>query len=243
MFQQAFRSYIASLHPGKTKQEKERKLRSYISILVIWMIFDILSGDRMWEMIYRIIPMFLVKWGNLDGNSYMGKAMYLCPMKYENRKMYINAFLFFKIGVPVFLVFLLEMIWSVMFGFDLERMILLIVIYVSLGIANEIHLDCYDKIDNRILQGRKATNGTIKWAWQNFTTSFVALILLFNCGFSELEGIKGEFYLMQEHIGIVILIILDIVILYTQYSDMIEEAIDYELAFRIPGRLHYLDNQ
>ena len=238
MLKHAFRNYITTLHQKNRKDEVKKFLRSFISV---WIFLWIFSDIVFLELMTRILPLCLIKWTNLVSGSYMGKKMLLCPMNQESRKEYINYMLGFKIGCPVLLGMFIEMLWSMAGRMDFKRSLLLIIIYVSAGIAENIHIDCIDKMNNQILQGRKDRKGNVKWAGINFSVSCVAMFLFLEYGMTELEGIQGNFYRILALAGSVYLIMMDIVILCRQYKDMLEEVTDYELAFHIPGRLHYID--
>lgn len=243
MFKHAFLSYILSLHPRRRRKTKEEPKSFFISFICMWVIIWRMSEQGILWLITRIIPILFIRWSNLEIGSYMGKVMLLCPIKQEKRKEYINYMLGFKIGCPVILGFLLEMLWSMCYGFDLKRIVLLFISYISYAIAETIHIDCIDKTDNRILEGKKDRKGNVKWAWENFSVSLVALFLIAEHVLVELDGIQGQFYMIQSLVGSIYLIIMDIVILCTQYKHMIEETVDYELAFYVPGRLHYIKNE
>ena len=90
-----------------------------------------------------------------------------------------------------------------------------------------------------MIRAKKDRKGNVKWSWLNFSVIFVVLFLIINYGSTEREGIYGEFYRSITLLGSAYLIFMDIVIMATQYKDMLEEVTDYELAFHIPGRLHY----
>lgn len=243
MLKHAFRSYLTTLHPRnrrKTKEEPKKFIRTFI---VVWMFWILFSDKTIFWVIMKATPLFLIQWTNLGIGTYMDKVMLLCPMKQESRKEYINYMLGFKIGCPIVLGLLLEMIWSIVYGMDIRRTFLLLIIYISYGIAENIHIDCIDKIDNRVLRARRDVDGNVKWSWLNFSVSFVALFLMLNYGFTEVEGFQGQLYKIITLLGSVYLIIMDIVIFCMQYKDMLEEVTDYELAFHIPGRLHYTKSE
>lgn len=243
MMRQAFQSYLATLHPRKSGKYKENPryfVHAFISLCIfIW----ILEWINMWIVVSKAIPLFLIKWSNLQIGSNMGKAMLLCPMTKESRKEYMNFIIGFKIGCPVVLEMLIEMMWSMIYGFDIRRFLLMVIIYTSYGIAETIHIDVIDKIDHRILPGKKDATGNVKWAWLNFLVGFISLVLVLNYGLTELESMEGQFYAIVTSIGSALLIIMDIIIICTQYKDMVEEATDYELAFHIPGRLYYIKTE
>lgn len=241
MFKQAFRSYLATLHP-KTKSKAKENPKEYILSFIVMCIFvRMLSDTNILHIASRALPLFLIKWTNLGIGSNISKAMMLCPMKQEERKEYINYMIGLKIGCPWVLGMLMEIMWSMVYGFDIQRTIQMIIIYLSYGIAEVIHIDCIDKMDNRILPGKKDVSGNVKWAWQNFSVSAIALVLLLDYAYTELDGATDVFYETLSVVGSIYLITMSIVILCTQYKSMIEEMTDYELAFHVPGRLHYIE--
>lgn len=244
MLKHAFKSYVMSFHPKRRKQVKEQPKRFLASFVTIWVFMAVFNGADFPVFLTRMVPVLLLKWSNLVIGAFMGKLMLLCPMKKESRKEYINYMIAFKIGCPILLGFFIEMFWNIMYEFNLKQTLFLIIAYLSFGIADTIHIDGIDKTDNRILSVRKDKTGNVKWAVQNFWVMFISLLLLFgNYGESELANELGKFYYILNYAGVVILIVLDIVIFLTQYKNMIEETVDYELAFHVPGRLHYIENE
>lgn len=243
MWKQAFRSYLATLDPKTKSKTKENPKEFILSFIILCIFVRAFSDAGIVQILTRAIPVFLVKWSNLEIGSNMSKAMLLCPMKQEQRKEYIHDMLGLKIGCPWILGMIIEMAWSIAYGFDIQRTILLAIIYISYGIAEVIHIDCIDKMDNKIVAGKKDANGNVTWAWQNFSVSYVAMILLLDYAYTELQGLAGTFDNIISLVGSIYLVIMSIVILCTQYKSMIEETTDYELAFHIPGRLHYIEQE
>ena len=172
----------------------------------------------------------------------MEKPMFLCPMTYEKRKEYIRDVLLVKIGVPMLLGIFLEILWSCWGGLRIERSILMMICYLSIGIAFHVHMDGIDKEDGKTTFARKDKNGKIRLAWMNHVVWVWAIFMIFYIKELEIIGLGSEFYLYLFEIGTAVLLVLDAAILFTQYRDMVEQAVDYELAFQIPGNLKYIED-
>ncbi len=243
MFKQAFQSYLKTLLPTKRGMQNKEQKENLFSILFILIFTCLFYDTTILEVVLKFIPFVLIKWSNLGVGSYMGKAMLLCPMRKDQRRAYINYMIGFKIGCPVVLGIFLISFCSIKNNFDANQFIILILAYISYGIAENIHIDCIDRIDKRVLPGRKDAEGIVKWSWWNYSVSAVALFMLLDIGLGELEGVRGQFENILAMVGSVYLIVMDIVIFAKQYKDMIEETIDYELAFHVPGRLHYVKQE
>lgn len=242
MFKQVFRSYIISFHPKKKKGRGSRQY-SFYNIMFFWFLISIIGNDQMWNISYGMIPVFMMYWSDTDTRRYIEKPMFLCPMKYEERKEYINKVLLMKIGVPVLIEIILELLWSYWLGFHIWRMLITLFCCLSAGIAFYIHMDGIDKVDGKIRSAKKSKDGALKVAWMNYVTQISAVVLIQSINILEVAGTDSEFYIYFFGIGVVLLLIGDVIILCTQYRDMVEQSVDYELTFQIPGNLKYISEE
>ena len=247
MLKQAFGSYLLSLHPRNIKKLKSNNGGFW---LIYWAFIYpiIISGSNpnfaefMWFTMVKMIPFFVMGWSNLSSKFLMPKAMFLCPMKEEDRREYINAVLIMKIGLPVILGILIELVWSAFFGFHPWQILTISFIHFSIGIATYICFDAPDKNHNNVSFARKDKNGNLRWAWMNIVSLIIGVILL--AGLELVDMTFGMTLGSGIAIGVTtgILLILDILILITQYKCTVENAGNYELTFRVLSKVPTNDN-
>lgn len=243
MLKQAFRSYMTSFHPKYRKTMFGRQNYTFYRFL-LW---GILIRSLIWEkevwLFLGLLPVAMMSWSSTDTRVHIEKPMFLCPMTYEMRRIYINNVLLVKIGVPMMLGIFLEIVWNFWCGFSIERSIIVLICYLSIGIGMHVHIDGIDKEDGKTTYARTDRSGKIRSAWINHVVDIWAIFLYGYAKELEFIGVDGEFYLYLFQYGTAALLLMDAVILLTQYRDMVAQAIDYELAFQIPGNLKYIEEE
>ena len=242
MFKQAWRSYLAALHPRNIKKVKGSGNLFWI---IYWLFIGPLivstgSDEKRIQFLYaflKILPFLIMSWSNISSRFLMTKEMYLCPMKREEREKYVNYVLYFKIGIPVFIGLMVECIWSIINGFNLLRSIVIIFLYVSIGIAMYICLDTLEQTNRRITWGRIGKDGKVKWAWMNMVSFVYGLVIMFcfeDTDFTAQMDIASGVFI---GVGLVLIAIFDILIIRFQYKQTIDQAQDYEYAFKVEGKV------
>lgn len=247
MLKQAFRSYLSALHPRNLKKVKNG---NWFWIVYWLIIYPIIIGSTnnpnfaqlIWSTVIKMWPFFLMAWSNLSSKFLMSKAMYLCPMTLNERKEYINAVLVIKIGCPVLFGLLIEMVWSIFYGFHPWQCLAILFTHFSIGIATYICFEAPTKADRWISYARKDKHGNIRWAWMNIVNTVVGIFLLMGFELSDMtEGMTmGSGIFIGICLGI--MLIMDICIIATQYEATVESAGEYELNFRILGKVPTNDN-
>lgn len=240
MLKQAFRSYIAFFYPKYRKNMFGKKKYTFFQFLFWGVLIRALIWEEIWIFL-GLLPMAMMSWSSTDTRVHIEKPMFLCPMTYEMRKKYINKVVFVKIGVPMLLGIFLEIVWKFWCKVPIERSIIVLICYLSIGIGMHIHIDGIDKEDRKTKYARKDKKGKIRSAWINHVVDVWAIFLYFYAKELEFIGVDGEFYRYLFQYGTAALLFMDAVILLTQYRDMVTQAIDYELAFQIPGNLKYIE--
>lgn len=241
MLKQAFRSYMASLHPRNIKKVKSTNAFWLVYWLFVWpgLIGSTNEevGADFFYLSTKMIPFMIMTWSNISSRYLMTKQMFIAPMKKEDRKKYVNYVLYLKIGFPVFIGFLMEVIYSCLFGFNWYRTFVQTFIYLCVGIAMYVCIDGTGWADRNITWGRKGTDGKMKWALMN--------MIVFVWGLLALAGLEANDTPAQMDIlanilvngGLLIFAIFNILIIRNQYKDVIEQASDYEESFRILGKV------
>lgn len=238
MLKQAFRSYLASLHPRNIKKVKGSSNAYWIIYWIfIWPMmmrtWNDETGNSTLYLITKMIPFLIMSWSNISSKFLMTKEMYLCPMKSEERERYINYILYFKIGFPVFVGLLIEIVWSFFIGFHVFRTLAMVFIYFSVGIAIYICLDTVDQTNRRVTWGRIGRDGKVKWAWMNLISFVYGLMIMFSFENTDLtvqmDILSGVFI----GVGLILMAILNVLIIRMQYRETMEQAQNYEYEFKV----------
>ncbi len=246
MLKQAFQSYLSSLHPRNVK-----KLKNNGGFWLIYWAFIyplIISGSNpnfaqfMWFTMIKILPFFIMGWSNLSSKFLMPKAMFLCPMKEEDRREYINAVLLMKIGFPILIGIGIELLFGLRYGFNPLQIMAIAFIDFSLGVSTHICFEGKGKNNQTISQARIDKNGKTRWAWMNVVLMVWGILLL--AGF-ELIDMTSEMSLWSGiviGVSLVAFAIFDAAIIITQYRGTLKQAGNYELTFRVLGKVPTNEN-
>lgn len=225
MLKQAWRSYLASLHPRYLRKAYDN---GAIFPLIYWFVIyplimnavsdNIEFYNVMALMFMRMIPFMIMEWSNINSKYLMPKAMYLSPMKAQERDEYIKNVLFIKIGASVLLGICIEVIWGIFTGFHIGKVLIMVLANLSIGVAHLI---------------------SVKKKGINFGAMVIALLIMAFIAFLEIgaEESLATFCNYFMVIAAIILPILDIRIIQKKYQATIVHAGDYEVAFKVEGKV------
>lgn len=225
MFKQAWRSYIASLHPRYLRKAYDN---GAIFGLIYWfviypIIMNAVTGnvefyDVMALMFMRMIPSLIMAWSNINSKFLMPKAMYLAPMKEQDREEFIRNVLLVKIGVSVLLGVCIEVVWGIFTGFRMGKVIIMLLVNLSIGVANYI---------------------ATKKKGLNYFVIIIGIIIMVFIAFLEIgtEGSLTGFCKWFIALATVVLPVLDIILIQKKYQPTIALAGEYELAFKVEGKV------
>lgn len=242
MLKQAWKSYLTSLHPRNIKKIKNGFNGYWIVYWVFFWPMLVLnlkdeSGDSVVYIIIRAIPFFIMCWSNIRSRFLMTKEMYLCPMKSEERERYVNYILCFKIGVPVLVGMVIELLWSLATGLHVWRSIIMAFLYFSVGVAIYICLDTVEQTNRRITWGRIGKDGKVKWAWMNLLSFVYGLVIMFAFEDTDFTTQMDSLSAVFICVGLVLIALFDMLIIRLQYKQTMIQAQDYEYAFKVAGRV------
>lgn len=240
MLKQAWRSYLASLHPRNIKKVKgsNADMLLYWTAIFPMVMLNLYKHEGMiFYMISKIFPFFIMCWSNITSRYLMTKQMFLCPMKVEERKKYVNYVLYLKIGVPVFIGLCIELAWSFIIGFNWLRTVTMVFIYISVGIALYICIDGTDWADIQVHMGTIGKNGKFKWAWMNVVSFIYGLLIMFGMEGTDFTKDMDMGSRIFVGVGLVVLAVLDICMICKQYKDVISQVTNYEESFHILGKV------
>lgn len=247
MFKQAFKSYLATFRFKNIKKLRESSTYGYMCIvfLVMYGIIALLQdnglGDAYCLMFLRaIVPVGLMGWSNMGSKYLMPKAMFLCPMKEEERKEYINCVLIIKIGAMAIASLCVELIWSMFLGFDWWKLIIVPFVFASFGVAN--YMGCGIKLNNvgQIPDVIIDKYGNRIAVWMNAVSVIVSFMLLVGITVYDMDKKMFEHENESNILGVVaiticsmVIVLFDFLIIKKQYKPVIDQTSDYELNFKI----------
>lgn len=244
MFKQAWRSYLASLHPRNFKKIKNPGLDF---IWLYWFLINPILVDyeegedwviKVFFWITILTPYMLMWWSNLGHKLSMPKMMYMLPMQVEGRKEYLNTLLAIKIGFPTVVHIVLQLIQGVLYGIDWLEVLLSTLGVISFGIGMYVCSELRSKFDRYIRYGVRGKDGTGKDAWLNWFCMIYAVFYRLVAMMIESDGqpigVLGWIWI----IGFLsILLIFDIAIIKTRYYATIEDVCNYEEAYNVLGKV------
>lgn len=247
MFKQALRSYLASLHPRNYKKIKNSGFGGFwFYLFIVSPILNRYEGegdisDGLYQAISTITilaPFLIMWWSNLGHKLSMPKLMYMLPMKAEGRKEYLNTLLAIKIGFPVMVGFIIQVVLGVINGIDWLRVVLSTCGIFSFGIGMYVCSELRSKFDRNIRYGVRGKDGTGKDAWLNWFCMIYAVFYRLVAMMIESDGqpigVLGWIWI----IGFLsILLIFDIAIIKTRYYATIEDVCNYEEAYNVLGKV------
>lgn len=244
MMKQAFRSYLASIHPRNLKRLKSYNPTSYVFLFIFGMyaLVALLPGktvnDWIYSYVFLLIPIFFMSWSDLSSRYLMPKPMFLCPMKEEERKEYLRCVLKCKIGGPMLLGILIHMIWCIDYGFQVWRLPLLLFFYFSAGIANYMAYEYHSVSGEKAPFNIQDENGKIIYPWVStavlmITILGIATIVLLTDYSPEVVQQIFPLYILFGGAILISLLVMDIEIIKEQFPYIIKNVGDYERNFKI----------
>lgn len=249
MLKQAWRSYLASLHPRNIKKIKKQQSSSYF-LMFYWVVVSpvyimntgeddfVQAGIKMGYLITKMLPFLLLAWSNIVDKLSVPKAMYFTPMKTEEREEYVKCLLAIKIAMPAMFSFVIEMVASIFFDISILQIVLIVFLYITIGIATYVCSDLVNKHKRHITMAVRDKNGEPKDAWLNIFAFIISILILI--GLEIVDFANGASFKVNSIVeGVILygllieLLIADIVILKTRYTASIKDRCNYEIAFKI----------
>lgn len=254
MLKQAFRSYIVSLHPRNWKKVKNDSFPTS-SVVLYWMVlYPTIVGHYgpdakvHWSiylsyMFVKFMPAILLAWSNMCGRLPMPKMMYLAPMKEEERYHYIKSLLLIKIGIPMLLSLVLQLIWMFFFEMSILQMVIILFAYMSIGVGCYVCSDLVNKHGRRILIAKIDKNGEPKEASLNVIEYFLGMVVLIALESTDFLGLDridfgtSAYGIVVFLVLLMILLIGNVVILKTRYQDTLKNLCNYEVTYGIGRKI------
>ena len=168
----------------------------------------------------------------------MPKQMYLLPMKQQDRGKYIHTLLCIKIGFPVLVGLVLQLLSGMIYGIEPFRIMLCILAQISFGIGMYVCSSLRSKFDRYIPYAVRGEDGTGKDAVLNWMCMIYSIIYYSLA--AAVEVTPGDplwvnlFWLIAP---LAVMIIMDIAIIKTRYLWTIVDACNYEESFKVLGKV------
>lgn len=244
MFKQAWRSYLASLHPRNHKYIKNG------GMLGVWVYFLVISpiindfdysgeaGRQFWFYVVNLTPYLIMWWSNLEHKLSMPKQIYLLPMKTPQRAEYVRTLLYIKIGFPTLVGLILHIIRGLIYEINLLQILACVVAMVSFGIGMYVCSSLRSKFDRYIRYAVRGEDGTGKDAWLNMMCMVYSAVYHFMASIVEVE--QGGLTLVSVLwyvIPLVIMVVMDIAIIKTRFLWTVVDSCNYEEHFNVLGKV------
>lgn len=247
MIKQAWYTYLTQLRPRNIKNviKLSNIYLAYFRLFFIPsvmqnIIVDFLQQDNTAAFFFAYmfyLPLILMKWSNRNTRLHLPKRMFLSPMGIENRKKYITALIFIKIGVPTLLGLLLRILYVIKYGFEPLFMVGSTIAMCSFGIGTYLCSEMRINRDELIRYAIRDKNGIVKNSVLNWICMIVSIIMLFYFDISTLDcnipSINWNFLIGAT----LVLLLFDGIIVKRQFHSTIENICNYEIRFNILTKL------
>ena len=246
MWKQAWKSYLASLHPRNYKKINAEKSMPWLAAVywfIINPIFQAFGGDgdaveKVSFWIMAITPYIIMWWSNLGGRLPMPKQMYLLPMKQPERGKYIQTLLCIKIGFPAIVGLGLQILRGLLFGMHPVKMVLCTLGTISFAIGMYVCSSLRSKFDRYIRYAVRGKDGTGKDAFLNWMCMIYSI--MYHSLAATAEATPGDplwVNLLWLIVPLAIMFIMDIAIIKTRYLWTVVDACNYEEQFNVLGKV------
>ena len=246
MFKQAWRSYLASLHPRNIKKIKNSAaLGFWIYWFVISPIINVFddSGERaeqIWFYAVNLTPYMIAWWSNLGHRLSMPKQMYLLPMQALQKAEYVRCLLIIKIGFPTLIGVTLHIIRGFIYGIHPFQILACVMAMISFGIGMYVCSELRSKYDRYIRYAVRAEDGNGIDAFLNWICMIYSAIYHLTASFADVEIGEGNSLLILALwyiIPLVPMIVMDIAIIKIRYHATIMDVCNYEDAYNVLGKV------
>lgn len=233
MYKQAWRSYLASIHPRNLKKAKAKGKLFWV---FYWMmlypsivIHDTEMRNVIWSSCFRFVPFFLLVWSSTNSPFLMSKAMFLVPVKEKERSGYVKAGLVIKTGISIVLGLTIEMILSIFYGVDILRLCVMVFIQFTLSISR--HISFSDA------KGKGKTSSQM--GWPNILVILFGVLVIYASSLIDVGAEAVLTRICNVVIGITVAgyIVFDYLVIKNKLDATVALAGNYELTFQIEGKV------
>lgn len=248
MMNQAWRSYLASLHPRNYKKIKNGAM---LGCGIYWFVISPIingfddSGERaeqIWFYAVNLIPYMMMWWSNLEHKLSMPKQMYLLPMKAPQRAEYVRSLLIIKIGFPTLIGVILHIIRGFIYEIHPLPILACVIAMISFSIGMYVCSELRSKYDRYIRYAVRGEDGNGTDACLNWICMIYSAVYHFMGSIGGVEIIEGNSLLilvLWYIMPLVPMIIMDIAIIKTRYLWTIVDVCNYEEQFNVLGKVKH----
>lgn len=245
MFKQAWRSYLASLHPRNYKKIKGGAL---FGVWLYWIVISPLLNsiskgseaiEQSWFYAITFTPYVIMWWSNLEHKLQIPKQMYLLPMQAPQKKEYVGCLIIIKIGFPILVGVILHIIRGFIYGLHPFQILACVIAMISFGIGVYVCSELRSKYDRYIRYAVRAEDGNGTDACLNWMCMIYSAIYHLTALFADVKIGEGNSLLILALwyiIPLIPMIIMDIAIIKTRYHASIVDVCNYEEAYNVLGK-------
>lgn len=244
MLKQAWRSYLASLHPRNYKKIKNG---TFVGLWIYWLVISPIINDfnhdgeaakQIWYYVVNLTPYLIMWWSNLEQKLSMPKQMYLLPMKAPQRAEYVRALMMIKIGFPALVGLILHVIRGLIYEFEPYRILVCTIAIISFGIGMYVCSSLRSKFDRYIRYAVRGEDGTGKDAFLNWMCMIYSAIYHFIASAVVSGPVENLLVnVIWEIVPLMIMIIMDIAIIKTRFLWTVVDTCNYEETFKVLGKV------
>ncbi|MBQ8519223.1 MAG: hypothetical protein IJ455_06460 [Agathobacter sp.] len=244
MLKQAWRSYLASLHPRNYKKIKNG---TFLGLWIYWLVISPIINDfdhsgeaaeQIWFYAVNLTPYPIMWWSNLEQKLSMPKQMYLLPMKAPQRAEYVRDLMMIKISFPALVGLILHVIRGLIYEFEPWRILVCTIAIISFGIGMYVCSSLRSKFDRYIRYAVRGEDGTGKDAFLNWMCMIYSAIYHFIASGVVAGPIENLLVnVIWEIVPLMIMIIMDIAIIKTRFLWTVVDICNYEEAFNVLGKV------
>ena len=233
MMKQAFRSYLKGLNRKNLAEGNFRYLFFWIFLVLPPLKFQ--EGLTMQEnisLLLSILSFWLMFWQGHTRDAVLPKALFLSPMGEADRRSFINYILIFKIMAPVVLSLLLQLGYSVVYGFDPLRVLTILFTHFSMSFSvvmngSKVQTEGQEQFTTRNSKGERLTD------FINVLNMVIGSVLIVNTAGLCMDFTENSSKRFGVIVCVVTMLILDIIIYRKKYENIIEFGCNYEKNFQI----------
>jgi len=244
---QVLHRYLQSIHPRNIKLLMKDNKASFF-LMIWWFIFYpfILNLGKkpseeaiqtMVHLVIRLLPVVLMSWSNIAGRIPMSKAMFLAPLKEAERKEYIKNTLYVKIGVPMLLTLILEILLAFFYKTNVIQIFVVEFTMFSMGLGEYLCCHLINKHDRHIDRAFVDKDGQVKEAVMNIMNVALGYFLFIGLEYTDFTPSMRIFDEVVVISLLLLMLVFDIRILKTRYQSTVDTISNYERYFLIKGKV------
>lgn len=244
---QVLHRYLQSIHPRNIKLLMKDNKASFFLMIWWFMLYPFIlnQGKKPPEeaiqttvhLAIRLLPLLLMSWSNIAGRIPMSKAMFLAPLKEAARKEYIKNTLYVKIGVPMLLGLILEILLAFFYKTNVIQIFVVEFAMFSMGLGEYLCCHLINKHDRHIDRAFVDKDGQVKEAVMNMMNIILAFLLFIGLEYTDFTASMHIFDEVVVISLLLLMLVFDIRILKTRYQSTVDTISNYERYFLIKGKV------